>query len=187
MAKGSKKPTTSEQKAAEEQKPSEELIPSGQIIYAEANLVGTGKLEASRPLLAEGGTSRETTKAKLKHHLEKAQDATDFLDHLDHTQSEPNVAAPPPPPPPSPPPTDTVALPGRPKVMSPIEAEAERRIREGEVVPTPKEFSRFGRDLSQWWEGVRGSRKAVKPRSIANNKKVRSMWKAELLRLHKTK
>jgi hypothetical protein len=71
---------------------------------------------------------------------------------------------------------------GRPGYLAPILAEAQRRIDEGEVVPTPKGLSRFARDLWQWWEEIRGNRPARQPRYIANG--VRPIWNA---RLHKTK
>jgi hypothetical protein len=57
---------------------------------------------------------------------------------------------------------------GRPEVMAPIIAEARRRLEAREVVPTPKGLMQFARDLSDWWESVRGDRDAVEVESIAN-------------------
>jgi hypothetical protein len=159
-----------EQKAAEEQKPSEELIPSGQTIYAEAGFAGAGKLEAAKPLLAEGGTSREANKAALRRHLEGMKDATDFLDYLDQIEqqaqsessrddwmigsnapsSDPIIQS-------STLPDDLFRTgePGRPGYSDLVLEEAKFRIRTGQVVPARRGLAKFARSLWSWWEAVR--------------------------------
>lgn len=61
---------------------------------------------------------------------------------------------------------------GRPSAASLVEAEAERRIANGEVAPREDDLAKFFRDLAAWWEEKRRKYEPVgppmKPRSIEN-------------------
>jgi hypothetical protein len=168
---------------------------SGHIIDAGTiNCASESKVQV-KPLLAEGGTDRATVKAKLKQHLEKAQDATDFLDYLDQieqqTQSESSEVVPPSNPatplsplaPAAPPPPSDLfrtGQPGRPNYSVFILEEAKYRIRAGEIIPTPRGLAKFARDLWNWWEDVRVALNAqpITPLTIENC--VREIWNAAL-------
>ena len=69
--------------------------------------------------------------------------------------------------------------PGRPTAAKMIQAEAERRISSGEVVPRPRGLARFARDLSDWWERERQQASppgpAMKAGTIENI--VRDLWR----------
>jgi hypothetical protein len=177
MANGSKESTTPEQKSAEEQKPA----PSGQIIYVEHTFAGAGKLEAAKPLLAEGGTSREANKAALDRHLEGIKDATEFLEYL--SQNDWMIGS-------SAPSSDPITQssddpfrtgePGRPGYSDIVLEEAKYRIRTGEVVPTRRKLAKFARSLWSWWEGVRVALNAPPFNVLYIEELVREIWNAAL-------
>jgi hypothetical protein len=146
-------------------------------------LAGAGTLTASKPLLAEGEVSRPALKAKLKHHLERAQDASEFLDYLDQLEakSEPSAA----------PSSSTVApdpdpfrtgAPGRPGAYHFVQDELKRRISTREVVPTPNGLAAASRDLEQWWEQRRQTFNPLGPpmKALSIENSVREIWNAAL-------
>jgi hypothetical protein len=158
--------------------------PGAVVWEAGASFAGSGGLEAAKPLLAEGGTDRATISAKHKQHIEKAQDAADFLEHLLDQHSNPGETTS------SPAPNSPASIlsepksVGRPNWLDFIVEEAKYRIRTRQVIPTERGLARFARDLARWWEDVRTDLNApeIKAASIEANKDIRKIWKDALPR-----
>jgi hypothetical protein len=68
--------------------------------------------------------------------------------------------------------------PGRPSAMSMIEVEAQRRIKDSEVIPTPNGLSKFAKELAAWWKQRRLTfdppGPTAKEKAIGNH--LRSWW-----------
>ena len=72
---------------------------------------------------------------------------------------------------------------GRPTPAAAILAEAERRIREREVVPQQGGLAAFSKDLEKWWEVERHTYKPPGPKMGASGIRscgVRDLWNAAL-------
>jgi hypothetical protein len=77
---------------------------------------------------------------------------------------------------------------GRPTAKAIVLAEAERRIREREVIPQLGGLTAFSEDLEEWWEAKRHTYKPPGPRMAASSIRscgVRNLWNAALLRRQK--
>jgi hypothetical protein len=98
------------------------------------------------------------------------------------TNAEPTTVAQPGPEQPAPLDPFRTGVPGRPTAIDYIEAEARRRIDEGEVTPVKGGLTRFGRVLVEWWGAKRMDFNPPGPKvgSKAIADKIRGYWKSRL-------
>jgi hypothetical protein len=77
---------------------------------------------------------------------------------------------------------DTTRGRGRPRISAPVKAEAERRLRDGEVTPQHRGLARFVRELADWHESKRKEQdpplKELKHGTIENH--IRPIWNSYL-------